>query len=79
MNSESFKIKEAEKTKALRPGDKITYTDPASGTVQKGIVKSIRDNRIYCVFGLKHPEDWERYFDFTSSLTPVEKITIGWG
>lgn len=61
----------------LKRGDKVTYNNQ-KGTVQKGIVKTILDHRVFVVYGLTDPEDWKRYYEFTGSLTPVEFLTKGW-
>ena len=60
----------------LKPGDKVTYKN--GETTQKGIIKQIRDNRIYVVYGLQTAEQWDRYFDFTAAFTPQKFLTFGW-
>ena len=59
----------------FKPGQKVTYAN--GQTKEKGIIKTIRDGRIYVVYGL-NAEQWAHYQEYTAELSPEKFLTPGW-
>lgn len=66
----------------LKIGDKVHYT-PFDGCdialIENGMVKEIPDHTntsIRVVYNCAG--EWDRFMDFTSAMTPIDKLAIGW-
>lgn len=64
----------------FQPGDQVHYV-PFVGCnpklYQKGIVKSISDDRhLFVVYNCA--EEWDRYKEYTAARTSIEQLRSGW-
>lgn len=62
-------------TLRFKPGDKVTYV-PIVGELEKGIVKSVRSDRMFVVYHCN--DEWDRYEDYTAAGTPEDRLVSGW-
>lgn len=64
----------------IKVGDKVHYI-PFAGSkfVENGIVKEIPTHTLEHVRVVYHcAGEWERFMDYTSALTPIERLFMGW-
>ena len=62
----------------LKIGDKVHYT-PREGVYENGMVKEIPDHtntQVRVVYNCG--SDWDNFMDYTSALTPISKLCMGW-
>jgi len=65
----------------LHVGDKVHYQPKHYGTErwENGLIKEIRDNRndgVWVVYNCCG--DWNNYMDYTSALTNLRDLKLGW-
>jgi hypothetical protein len=66
----------------IKIGDKVHYI-PFKGCVedqyQNGMVKEIPDHTLTSIRVVYHcAGDWKNFKDYTSQLTPIEQLKLGW-
>lgn len=68
--------KEIYKLLQLKKGEKVTYSDGYK--TEKGIVKEIKPDgrKMFVVYHCG--DDWDHYEDYTSALTDLSMINVGW-
>ena len=62
----------------LKIGDKVCYV-PNFGNYENGMVKEIPDHtnkEIRVVYNCAG--DWDNFKDYTSALTPISNLILGW-
>lgn len=66
----------------LKIGDKVHYTpfeECAESLIENGLVKEIPDHTntaVRVVFNCAG--EWNNFKDYTSQLTPISKLSMGW-
>lgn len=66
-------------TKALNPGDRVTYLAFPGSKYEHGIVKSIHPTNPQLVFVVyRCGGNWDRYADYTAAATDVASLEHGW-
>lgn len=69
-------------TKTFKIGDKVRYTpfpDCGDSLIENGMVKEIpthTDKEIRVVYHCA--DEWDNFMDYTSQLTPIDKLELGW-
>ncbi len=65
----------------MKPGNKVTYR-PFKGCdddcLEKGIVKSLSEDRNYVFVVYYCGEDWDNYMDYTAARTNINQLIEGW-
>ena len=65
----------------LKPGDKVSYI-PYKGCEEKyyqnGIVSQLSDIDGHVRVVYKCAEDWENFHEYTSALTNINDLKLGW-
>ena len=64
-------------TEDVKPGIKVHYTSK-EGVTENGIIKSFSESKrlIHVVYNCDN--EWERYSDYTGSITYIDDLTLGW-
>lgn len=64
-------------TEDVKTGIKVHYTSD-EGVIENGIIKSFEKSKrlIYVVYNCDN--EWERYYDYTGSMTYIDDLTLGW-
>lgn len=64
-------------TEDVKPGIKVHYTSKG-GETENGIIKSFEKSKrlIFVVYNCDNK--WERYNDYTGSITYIDDLTLGW-
>lgn len=64
----------------LKIGDKVHYISFDGATPENGMVKEIPDHTNTQVRVVYHcAGEWDKFMDYTSQLTPINKLEMGWG
>ena len=63
----------------LNIGDKVHYKAHENAKEENGIVKAIsyhNDKEVWVVYHCN--DDWDNFANYTSALTPIDKLNLGW-
>lgn len=63
----------------LKIGEKVHYVSHEGAAPENGRVKEIPDHTNTAVRVVFHcAGEWDRFMDYTSQLTPIDKLKMGW-